>query len=259
MQWLIGFKKIFFLFAVIPALALVRISLQQTMLTAKEIVERAENQIKGKTSISDVEIQIVRPTWTRTMKLKAWTQGDSLSMILITAPAKDQGTVFLKRKKEVWNWVPSIERVIKLPPSMMTQSWMGTDFTNDDLVKESSMVDDYSQKIIGDSVIEQRKCWKIEMIPLPHAAVVWGKIILWIDQKDFLELRAEFIDEDNKLVNVMRASDIKMLGGKLLPAKMEMIPVEKEGQKTILINNSIVFNQTLTSDFFTVENMKKVR
>ena len=244
--------------ALFPVLALMKNAFQQPP-SAKAIVEKSEKQMKGNTSIMEVDIQVVRPTWTRTMKIKAWSKGDTFSMILVTAPAKDQGTVFLKRNKEVWNWVPSIERVIKLPPSMMTQSWMGTDFTNDDLVKESSMVNDYTQKIVGDTVIAQRKCWKIEMIPLPESAVVWGKIFLWIDQKDFLQLRAEFIDEDNKLVNVMQASDIKMLGGKLLPGRMEMTPVEKKGQKTVLITNSIVFNQPLSDDFFTVDNMKKVK
>ncbi|HTL81715.1 MAG TPA: outer membrane lipoprotein-sorting protein [Bacteroidia bacterium] len=233
--------------------------MRQSTLTAKEIIEKAENRVRGKTSVSEVEIQIVRPTWTRTMKTKAWTQGDSLSMILITAPAKDNGTVFLKRNKEVWNWIPSIERVIKLPPSMMTQSWMGTDFTNDDLVKESSMADDYTQVIDGDSVIDGHKCWKIELTPLASAAVIWGKVNLWIDQDDFLELRAEFIDEDNNLVNVMKASDIRLLGGILLPAKMEMIPVTKPGQKTVLTYSTLTFNQPIAADFFTVENIKNVK
>jgi len=226
---------------------------------AKEIVTKAENNIHGLSSVTEMTIQIKRPTWTRTMSMKGWTKGEQYSMIVVTAPAKDAGTVFLKRVKEIWNWLPTIERAVKLPPSMMAQSWMGTDFTNDDLVKASSRIDDYSHKITGDSVMEGRKCWKIEMIPLPQAAVVWSKVNIWIDQKDYLELRIEFFDEDNKLVNVMQCSDVKNIGGRIMPLKLEMIPVEKKGQETVITYNSAVFNQPISEDFFTTQNMKKVK
>ena len=226
---------------------------------AKQIVTKAEDNIKGLSSVTEMTIQIKRPTWTRTMSMKGWTKGEQYSMIVVTAPAKDAGTVFLKRVKEIWNWLPTIERAVKLPPSMMAQSWMGTDFTNDDLVKASSRIDDYSHKITGDSVMEGRKCWKIEMIPLPQAAVVWSKVNIWIDQKDYLELRIEFFDEDNKLVNVMQCSDVKNIGGRIMPLKLEMIPVEKKGQETVITYNSAVFNQPISEDFFTTQNMKKVK
>ncbi len=227
--------------------------------TAKEIVTKAENNIHGLSSIMEMTIQTIRPTWTRTMGVKAWSKGEQYSLMVITAPAKDAGTVFLKRIKEIWNWVPSIERVIKLPPSMMAQSWMGTDFTNDDLVKASSRIDDYTHKIIGDSIIAGRKCWKIEMVPLPQAAVVWSKVNMWIDQKDYLELRMEFYDEDNKLVNILQCSDIKIIGGRTMPCKMEMIPAQKKGQETIITYSSAVFNQEINEDFFTTQNMKKAK
>ena len=227
--------------------------------TGKEIVTKAEDNIRGLSSVTEMTIQIKRPTWTRTMTMKSWTKGEEYSMIVVTAPANDAGTVFLKRIKEIWNWLPNIERVVKLPPSMMSQSWMGTDLTNDDLVKESSRIDDYNHKIVGDSVIEGRKCWKIEMIPLPQAAVVWSKVNMWIDQKNYLELRLEFYDEDNKLVNVMQSSDIRTIGGRVMPIKLEMIPVEKKGQETIITYNSATFNQPISVDFFATQNMKKVK
>ena len=226
---------------------------------AKEIVTKAEDNIKGLSSVTEMTILIKRPTWTRSMSMKGWTKGEQYSMIVVTAPAKDAGTVFLKRVKEIWNWLPNIERVVKLPPSMMSQSWMGTDLTNDDLVKASSRIDDYAHKIVGDSVIEGRKCWKIEMIPLASAAVVWSKVNMWIDQKDYLELRLEFFDEDNKLVNVMQGSDIRTIGGRVMPAKLEMIPVQKKGQETIITYNSAIFNQPISVDFFTTQNMRKAK
>jgi len=226
---------------------------------AKEIVTKAENNIHGLSSVAEMTIQIIRPSWTRSMSVKAWTKGEQYSLMVVTAPAKDAGTVFLKRVKEIWNWLPSIERTVKLPPSMMAQSWMGTDFTNDDLVKASSRIDDYTHKIVGDSMIAGRKCWKIEMIPLPEAAVVWSKVNMWVDHKDYLELRMEFYDEDNKLVNILQCSDIKNIGGRLLASKMEMIPAEKKGQETVIIYNSAIFDKPLGDDIFTTENMKKAK
>jgi len=142
---------------------------------------------------------------------------------------------------------------------MMAQSWMGTDLTNDDLVKASSRIDDYTHTMKGDSMIAGRKCWKIEMIPLPQAAVVWSKVEMWIDQKDYLELCIAFYDEDGKCVNLLQCSDIKVLGGRTMPCKMEMIPLEKKGQKTVITYKSAAFNQPISDDFFTTQNMKKVK
>jgi outer membrane lipoprotein-sorting protein len=245
--------------ALLTAVALVIISSFAYAQNAKEIVTKAEDNIKGLSSVTEMTILIKRPTWTRSMSMKGWTKGEQYSMIVVTAPAKDAGTVFLKRVKEIWNWLPNIERVVKLPPSMMSQSWMGTDLTNDDLVKASSRIDDYDHKLVGDSVIEGRKCWKIEMIPLPAAAVVWSKVNMWIDRKDYLELRLEFFDEDNKLVNVMQGSDIRTIGGRVMPAKLEMVPVQKKGQETIITYTSAIFNQPISVDFFTTQNMKKAK
>ncbi len=226
---------------------------------ATAIVKKADEKLKGKTAYAEMTIQVIRPTWKREMSIKSWSKGDDYALILVTAPAKEKGTVSLKRDKEVWSWMPSIERTIKLPPSMMTQSWMGTDFTNDDLVKQSSIVEDYIHELAGDSTIEGRSCYKITMTPKPEAAVVWGKVILFVDKKEYIEMRAEYYDEDGTLINIMTGSDIKMLGGKLLPAVMEMIPVEKPGQKTVLIYNSLKFDDPIDDNFFTIQNIKSVK
>lgn len=226
---------------------------------ATAIVRKADERMRGKTSIADMTITTVRPKWTRSMDIKAWTKGTDLALILVKSPAKDKGTSFLKRKKEVWNWLPALERTIKLPPSMMSQSWMGTDFTNDDLVKESSIVEDYDQKLLGTEKQGDRDCYKIELVPKPDAAVVWGKIIVWIDKKDYIELRTEFYDENGALSQTMIGHDLKMLGGKLLPSRMEMTPVGKPGQKTEIVYKTLVFDTPLEDSFFTTENMTKVK
>ena len=228
-------------------------------LTAKEVVQKADKNMRGDTSLAKMTIKIVRPTWDREMDMIAWSKGEDYAMVLVTSPAREKGTAFLKRKKEVWNWVPSIERNIKLPPSMMSQSWMGTDFTNDDLVREASTVSDYNHKHLGMDTISGKECYKIEMIPKPSAAIVWEKVIVWIDAKDFLQLKAEFYDEDGELINILNSSEVKEMGGRKITSKLEMIPVDKEGYRTVIIYNDIVFNKEIKDDFFTTRNMKRLK
>lgn len=225
---------------------------------AYAIVKKADDKMRGTSSVVEMTIRTIRPSWSRSMDLKAWMKGKDYSMILIQSPVKDKGIVFLKRKKEVWNWMPVLERNIKLPPSMMSQSWMGTDFTNDDLVKESSILVDYTHRITGDTVVDGRTCFIIEMMPKPEAAVVWSKLIVCIDKKDFLELHSRFYDEEGNLMNIMNAFDVKTMDGRLIPTRFEMIPVEKKNQRTEMIYRSIRFNVPLEDGFFTTENMRSV-
>jgi outer membrane lipoprotein-sorting protein len=226
---------------------------------ANDIVKLSEERMRGKTLQGQMVIKIIRPTYSREMELKVWAKGDDYSLIQVLRPAKEKGITYLKRRKEVWNWLPSLERNIKLPPSMMSQSWMGTDFTNDDLVKESSVTNDYNQTIIGNDNVLSRDCWKIQLIPKAEAAVVWGKVIVWIDKKEYLQLKTEMYDEDGELVNTMNSTAIKMMGGRLLPTQTEMIPSDKPGNKTMIIYKSLTFNQTIDDNFFSTQNMKSLK
>lgn len=225
---------------------------------ARDIVLKADEKMRGTTAQIELTINTVRPGWSRSMDVKAWMKGSDYAMIRVEAPAKDRGVTFLKRKKEVWNWIPALERTIKLPPSMMSQSWMGTDFTNDDLVRESSIVNDYDHRLAGDTLIGGRLCHIIAMTPKPEAAVVWGKLIVCIDKKDFLELHSRFYDEDGQLINVMNAGDIRMMDNRLIPTRFEMIPMDKKNQKTEMIYRSVLFNRPIEDGFFTTEKMKSV-
>lgn len=227
---------------------------------AKEIIRKAEEKMRGTASAEiEMTIETVRPKWTREMSVKSWAKGTENSLILITGPAKDKGTAFLKRGKEIYNWVPSIERTIKMPPSMMMQSWMGTDMTNDDLVRESSNVEDYTHKILGEETIDGRKTWKIELTPKPEAPVVWGKVILYIDQQDYIQLRSEMYDEDGFLVNTMNSSNVQEMGGKMIATRSELVPEDKPGHKTIMTITSAKFDEPIADGFFTQQNMKMVR
>lgn len=225
--------------------------------TAAEIVQQADQKMRGETSQSLISIRIIRPSWTRELRMKTWMKGRDQALLIIQSPSKEKGIAFLKRKKEVWNWIPALEKVMKLPPSMMSQSWMGTDFTNDDLVRESSVVVDYSHRMLGDTLIEERPCYMIECIPLPNTAVVWGKLKICIDKNDLMELFVAFYDEDGTLVNIMRAHDVKIMDSRMIPTRMEMIPVDKPGQRTEIIYHSILFDKPIDNSLFTLEQMRK--
>ncbi|MCD6374404.1 MAG: outer membrane lipoprotein-sorting protein [Caldisericaceae bacterium] len=226
---------------------------------AREIVKKANDKFRGKSSYSEARLTVIKPNWTRSLTMKIWALEPDYALILITKPACDKGTVTLKRKREVWNWIPTIRRLIKIPPSMMMQSWMGSDFTNDDLVRESSMVDDYFHKIIGQENINGYDCFVIESDPKPDAGVVWGKIISWISKKDFLFLKSEYYDEDVQLVKTMFASKIKKMDDRVIPTHLELVPANKPGQKTILEYIKIDFNININPSFFSQQNMKRVR
>ncbi len=223
---------------------------------ASGIIKLSEDHLRGETSTAEISVEVVRRLWSRSIDIKVWSLGYDYSMILMQAPIRDKGTVYLKRKKEIWNWQPKIKKIIKLPPSMMMQSWMGSDFTNDDLVKESSILFDYTNKIIGDTLLLGLSCYIIELIPKLDAPVVWGKIKLFIDIKNYIQLATEFYDEDGYLINKMKVSEIKTFGNRLLPSILTMTSVEEKGQKTILRYKYIDFDIGINEDFFTKENMK---
>lgn len=231
-------------------------SLHATNQNAKIIVQKADEKIRGKSSHLRMTIQTIRPDWRRTMEIEAWMKGTDLSLIRILAPAKERGIIFLKKEKEVWVWYPTLERSIRLPPSMMSQSWMGTDFTNDDLVKESSLLKEYTHRIMGDTLIDNRACYTIEMIPLPEAAVVWSKVIVCIDKKDFMELHSRFYDEDGLLINTMNSRDIQIMSERLIPTTFEMIPADKKNQRTEMKYQRIDFDPIIPDAFFTLETMR---
>ncbi|UOY05493.1 outer membrane lipoprotein-sorting protein [Muricauda sp. SCSIO 64092] len=226
--------------------------------SADEIVKTSDDKLRGTSSYTELTIDIIRPKWSKEMKMKGWTRGSDHSVSVITSPAKEKGTVFLMREKEVWNYLLTLERTIKFPPSMMLQNWMGTDLTNDDLIKQSSLVTDYTKKIIGEEVKEGYPSWKIELTPKPNAAVVWGKIIIWIDKKEYMQMQTDYYDEDLFLVNQMVGSQVKTFDGKLLPSKLTVKPVDKPGQSTVITYNQWKFDMDIPDEYFTTNYMKRI-
>ncbi len=227
--------------------------------TATDIIRQADEKLRGQSSKAKVTVKIVRPNWEREITTTSWSLGSDYALIYISAPARDEGTVFLKRDKEIWNWQPSIERTIKLPPSMMMQSWMGSDFTNDDLVRESSIVNDYTHEFAGDTTILGRSCYKIVLTPKLDAAVVWGKIVSYISKAEYLQLMAKFYDEDGFLINEMQGFEVTEFDGRTLPKRVRMTPMDNPDQYTEMIYEGLEFGIDVNQEFFSQRNMKCIR
>lgn len=227
--------------------------------TAKSIIEKADRLMRGKTQTGTYEMTVIHPEWQRTMKFKFWSEGTEKTFILILGPAKNRGVTFLKIENEMWNYIPKINRVIKIPPSMMLQSWMGSDFTNDDLVKESSIIEDYTHTLIGREKEAGFDAYKIQLLPKPDAPVVWGSITEWIRTDDYVPLRAEYYNERGKLIRTIVFKDIKKMSGRTLPARMELTQIKNPGSKTVLVLKEVKFDIPVPKSVFTIQNLRKAR
>jgi outer membrane lipoprotein-sorting protein len=231
----------------------------QSPMTASQIVERADRNIQGESSISTMSMTIKRPTWERTITFKNWAGGRELALTLITEPAREKGQTFLKRGNNMWNYIPSIGRLVKLPPSMLSQGWMGSDYTNDDILNESSLVSDYNHELLGTEDLSGTPCFKISLAPLEESDIVWGKIITWVSLGEFIFLKSEYYDENQQLVRTETAGEIRLMDGRKIPTRLEIIPADEPGNRTILMIKAIDFDVKIDDGFFSQQNMKSLK
>lgn len=247
-------KKIVF-----TAIFLASVILTATGQDAKEILRRMEYNMRGDASYVEMTMETVRPRYTREISLRSWTLGDDYALIYVAAPARDKGTAFLKRGNEIWNYVPNIDRTVRMPPSMMSQSWMGSDFSNDDLVRGLSVIDDYDHNAIGSETVNGMECYKIELIPHPETPVVYEKVLYWVSKQYYLPVKVENYDEYDDLVSTINFRDIKTIGGRPMPSVMEMIPHDRQGHKTVIIYHEADFTVELSGSFFSIQNLTSIK
>lgn len=227
--------------------------------SAEEIINKMEEVMRGESSYAEMTMTIERPRYKREMSMKAWALGEDFSLILITEPARDRGTTFLKRENEIWNYVPNIDRTIKMPPSMMSQSWMGSDFTNDDLVRESSTLEDYEHSILRKETLDGRETWVLELIPKPESAIVWGKVLIWVDREHYIMLKEENYSQRGELANTLNFTEIEEMDGRVFPTRIILTPADKPDQRTVMKYNTLEFDIDIDPGFFTQQNMRRVR
>jgi outer membrane lipoprotein-sorting protein len=217
---------------------------------AGDLVQRAFDYYRDKASVAEVRMTIHRPDWERTQVMHAWTVGEEESLFTIVDPPKDRGNGTLKRGNEMWTFNPKVNRIIKLPPSMMAQSWMGSDFSNNDLAKADALVKDYTHELTGQEERDGHVVYTVESTPLPEAPVIWGKEILKI-RDDLVFLEEAFYDEQGELVKTLRFEQIEMISGKLYPRLLVMRPADKEDHYTKVEYLELEFRETLPDRYFT--------
>lgn len=224
---------------------------------AQALIARAWDHMRGETSVSVVRMTVHRETWERTSVIKAWTRGRKTSIFQIISPKKDRGNGTLKIDRDMWTYNPKINRVVKIPPSMMSQSWMGSDFSNNDLSKADSILKDYTHTITGTRTVNGFKVVEIRSLPKPQAPVIWGMQTLKI-REDGVLLEEAFYDEDKKIVKILTTSDIREMGGRPFPAQwvMRSTGAESKADHTLLEYQSLTFDVPLRDRLFTVNALR---
>ncbi len=225
--------------------------------SAEEIIKKAEDAVKGKTSHAEIEMIIKTTDYSRDLKMESWWVGNEKALIVTQAPVKEKGNKTLKIGNEMWEYLKNTETTIKIPPSMMLQSWNGSDFTNDDLVRESNLSKDYDQKIIGEEKITGQDTWKIQLIPKPDAPVVWGKIYYWVIKKNYLPSVVQYFDEKGNMVRYLVYSEVKNFHGRDVPSKWVMHNNKKEGHTTTIIVSDIEFNINIPDRIFSFQELER--
>ncbi len=219
----------------------------------RTIIDEMEQLYRGNSSDGTITMQVETPQYSRTLTMSAQSMGRELAFFRILSPKKDRGIATLKREEEMWNYFPKINKVIKVPPSMMMGSWMGSDFTNDDLVKETQLIDAYHL-----SMTEDDQDYLVTLTPKEQTVTVWGKIEYTVSKEPLLPKAQVFYDEDGTRVRELIFSNPKTLGGRLMPSVMEMKPLNKEGHRTLIIYDDINFDvPAITDQTFSLRNLKK--
>ncbi len=227
--------------------------------TPREIIDRVDRILRGDSSHGVATMEVETEHWQRSLTMEMWSLGTEFSLVRVTAPAKEAGTATLKAEDDIWNYLPKVDRTIKIPASMMMGSWMGSHFTNDDLVKESRLVEDYDIELGFDGEREGVAVWEFVLAPRPEAPVVWGRVEYRVRKADMMPLWARYYDEDGNLVRRLDFSDFRDMGGQLVPAAMDMYPEDKAGERTSVRYRELKFGIDVDRSFFSLQMLKRRR
>jgi len=224
----------------------------------RELIKQAMNHWRGSSSYSEMTMTIHRPDWQRSMSMRSWTKGDKTTLIRVTRPKKDAGNATLTKDNNMWTFAPKVNRIIKIPSSMMSQNWMGSDFSNKDISKSTDIIDQYDHKLLATRQQDGHTIYVIESIPHEDAAVVWGKEILTI-RDDYVLLEQQFWDQDGVLVKTMKALEIKKLGGRTVASRIRMGKVATPDEWTEISVQDIRFDQSFENSLFTLSSLRNPR
>ncbi len=224
----------------------------------RDLIRAAMDHWRGLTSYSEMTMIIHRSDWQRSFSMQAWTEGDKLSLVRVLEPKRDAGNGTLVKDQDMWTFSPKINRILKLPSSMMSQSWMGSDFSNKDISKSTDIIDQYDHRLLATEREDGHSLYTIESIPHEEAAVVWGKEIVVI-RDDFVMLRQEFWDQDDILVKEMEATELAQMDGRTVAARVRMQKIETPGEWTEMAIDAIDFDIDIPANLFTLSNLRNPR
>ncbi len=223
------------------------------------LTQRTEQLLQGRSSVGTMRMTIRTPSWTRKLKMKVWSKGGDFALVrVLEGGPRETGMMTLKREKQLWNYLPQAGRVMKLPSGMLGDGWMGSDFTNDDLVKGSSLSNDFDSRVEGTLQHEGRNAWHVVLTPKESATVVWGKVELLIDQASCLPLLERFYDEEGELTRTMSFSEFKELGWRTFPTRMTVKPAE-EGRETSILYEQMEFDVDIPDNTFSLHRLQQGR
>lgn len=225
----------------------------------RDIVDRVDRMLRGASSSGDLVMEISTAHWSRSLEMRVWSLGTRYALVRVTAPEREAGTATLKVGDEVWNYLPRVDRTIKIPPSLMMGAWMGSHFTNDDLVKESRMVDDYDIAIGFEGARDGVPVWEFTLTPKAAAAVVWGKVVMQVRKADLMPTWARYYDDRGNLVRTMTFGDYRTFGGRLVPAETTVRPEDKPDERTTIRYRALAFDVPLAPSFFSLRNLQARR
>ncbi len=223
---------------------------------AKKILDAMDDMYRGDSAHGKMVMSVQTANWSRTLELEFWSKGEERSLIRILSPKKEKGTATLKVEKNIWNYLPKVKRVIKVPSSMMGGSWMGSHFTNDDLVSESRMADDYTYEITFEGEREGQKTIEVTCVPSPDAAVVWGKVVVEVTT-DSIPIRSRYFDEDMVLSRTMTFSNVQNMGGRRIPTISKIVPADKPDEYTQMEYKEMKYDAALDDDLFTLRKLQR--
>ena len=219
------------------------------------LVSRAQQALQGKSTVATMTMSIKTPSFTRALKMKIQAKGEDYALVrVVSGGPRETGMMTLKREKQLWNWLPQAGRVMKLPSGMLGDSWMGSDFTNDDLVQGTSLSKDFTAQIAG---VDGKKAWRVTLVPQKNAVVVWGKIEMTVDRANCLPSEEKFYDEDGKLARTMTFTDVKPVGARLFPMKMTVS--SGVGKETSISYDDVAFDVDIPDDTFSVHRLEQGR
>ena len=226
-------------------------------ISPEKILNNVDDLYRSNASHSILTLSVTTVNWQRTLTLEQWSKGEDKSLIKVLKPKKEKGLATLRVDKNVWNFLPKVKRVVKIPSSMMSSSWMGSHFTNDDLVKQSRMAEDYTFSITFEGMKDGKEIIEVTCLPNKEAAVVWGKVEVVVYADDYLPLRMIYYDEDLLLSRTLEFTNIELMDGKMIPTMMNMIPIDEPGESTTVKWEEIQFDVAIDDDFFSLRKLQQ--